>query len=198
MSPLFDHVQVWYKVHLQLVSFHDLKIILPLQTVNAMPPDKQWPHGRHDTILVCTDQDQQWPKSGLEGHKVAELQLVLCPLSPRRTVNLWNDCFLVYVKRFDFVPQPDGGYLDKDTQLFMIRHIIRSNGRTLGDIIPLSQIRELVNIVPRFGARAESQFTKSSSAHYSTTFFLNNYILYQKPVSCSVTFCVATHLQCMS
>ncbi|KIJ63226.1 hypothetical protein HYDPIDRAFT_66475, partial [Hydnomerulius pinastri MD-312] len=175
-APLpFDHVQVWYKVRLQRASFHDSKILLPLQTVNAMPPDKQWPHGRHDAVLVCTDQDQQWPKSGLEGHKVAELQLVLRPLSPGRTASLWNDRFLAYVQRFDFVPQPNGGYLDRDTQLPVIRRVVRSNGRTLGDIIPLSQIRELVNIIPHFGAHAESQFTKSNSAHYSTTFFLNNY-----------------------
>lgn len=67
-APLpFDHAQVWYKVRLQCGSYHDQKILTPTQTVNAMPPDKQWPHGRYDAILVCNDLDHDWPASGLKG-----------------------------------------------------------------------------------------------------------------------------------
>lgn len=106
------------------------------------------------------------------GHKVAEIQLVLRPLLRG---NVGNDRFLAYVQRFDFVPQPNGSYIEKDTQLPVIRRALRSNGQALGEIIPLSQLRELVNIIPCFGARAQSHFTKSSSAHHSSTFFLNKY-----------------------
>jgi hypothetical protein len=179
---------VWYKVRLQRASFHDSNTLLPPQTVNAMPPNQQWPHGRYDAILVCTDGNYQWPQSGLEGapmfvcqyqylvlflgHKVAELRLVLCPI-PEGSIG--NDRFLAYVQQFDFVPQQNGSYIDKDMQLPVIRRVIRSNGQPLGEIVPLSQVRELVNIIPCFGTKAQSHLTQSNSAYHTSTFLLNKY-----------------------
>lgn len=185
----FDYMQVWYKVRLQRASFHDSDSLSSPQTVNAIPPNQHSPYGRYDAVLVCTDADQQWPKSGLEGahhlhintqagaylfsgHKVAELRLILRPI-PNGAIG--NDRFLAYVQRFDFVPRPNGSHIDKYTQLPVIRRANRSNGQPLGEIVPLSQVRELVNIIPCFGARAQSNLTKSNSVHHSSTFFLNKY-----------------------
>jgi hypothetical protein len=45
----------------------------------------------------------------------------------------------------------------------------------MGDIVPLDQIRALVDITPRFGLRADPQFTKASSTWQSNEFWLNKY-----------------------
>ncbi|KAG1905438.1 uncharacterized protein F5891DRAFT_1183385 [Suillus fuscotomentosus] len=42
----FDRVQVWHTVHLQEVSFHDPRVILPAQTLHASPPCPGWPKGQ--------------------------------------------------------------------------------------------------------------------------------------------------------
>jgi hypothetical protein len=41
----FDHVQLWYTVHLQQMSFHNSRAVLPAQTVHASPPGPGWPKG---------------------------------------------------------------------------------------------------------------------------------------------------------
>jgi hypothetical protein len=67
-SPLpFDHLQVWTKVQLQNRSYHTPHHILPPQTINALPPSEAWTFGRCDAVLINTDNNKVWPRSGLEG-----------------------------------------------------------------------------------------------------------------------------------
>jgi hypothetical protein len=74
------------------------------------------------------------------------------------------------VRRFDTQPTPDA-----TTGLYLLKRARRSNGELIGDIVPLNQIRTLVDIVPRFGLKADPQLTKETSAMQSSEFWLNKY-----------------------
>ena len=45
----------------------------------------------------------------------------------------------------------------------------------MGDIIPLSHIRAVVDLVPRFVGAADTRLTKESSLEYSSEFLLNHF-----------------------
>ena len=61
--------------------------------------------------------------------------------------------------------------------LFLLKRAIRSNGEKAGDIIPLNQLRSLVDtgIAPRFGEKANSQLTNTNSLSFASEFWLNKY-----------------------
>ena len=82
------------------------------------------------------------------------------------------DRFLAYVRRYDIVnqlnPELNGGPR-------LLKKATRANGEQIGDIVPLDQIRALVDLTPRFGSKANAKLTSSSSMAYSTEFWLNKY-----------------------
>ena len=45
----------------------------------------------------------------------------------------------------------------------------------MGDVVPLRQIRTLLDLVPRFGEDANKQLTKETSLELSLEFWLNKY-----------------------
>ena len=51
----------------------------------------------------------------------------------------------------------------------------RANGEYFGDIIPLSQLRAPINLVPRFGKTANKCLSSTNSAALSEEFWLNKY-----------------------
>jgi hypothetical protein len=50
----------------------------------------------------------------------------------------------------------------------------------MGFVVPLSLIREVADLVPRYGERADSRLTKVNALEHSTEFFLNKY--FTKPL----------------
>ncbi|KAH7917703.1 hypothetical protein BV22DRAFT_1135188 [Leucogyrophana mollusca] len=145
----FTDAQVWFKVRLQTTEFHDPLTVLPAQSINCSPPSDPWPLGRYDTVIVNVDKNHTWPKSGLEGHVVAQLRLVIRPLAKDPYVQTWADHFLAYVQRFDIVAQTSGER-EATTQMHVLKRATRSSGIRLGDIVPVSQLRAPVNLIPRF------------------------------------------------
>lgn len=63
----FTELDVWDRVRVQTKSYHYPHEILPAHTINAYPPSFAWPLGHYDTVIVNTDDEHQWPKSGLTG-----------------------------------------------------------------------------------------------------------------------------------
>ena len=59
----------------------------------------------------------------------------------------------------------------QDARLISAR---RSDGSLLGDVIPLENVRTLINLVPRFG-KAERRLTKENLLECSEEFWLNHY-----------------------
>jgi hypothetical protein len=63
----FDWLEIWTSVQIQTTAYHDPSTVTPPMTVDALPPSKQWPLGKCDTVLVNTDPDKRWPHSGMTG-----------------------------------------------------------------------------------------------------------------------------------
>ena len=63
----FQKLRVWNSVLLQQKDYHRQDIVQPAQKLNALPPSKDWPHGRCDVAFAKTDSKQKWPCSGLSG-----------------------------------------------------------------------------------------------------------------------------------
>jgi hypothetical protein len=59
--------------------------------------------------------------------------------------------------------------------MYLLRRSLRSNGSPLGDVIPLGQLRALVDLCPLFGPKADNRLTKHNSMAYSKEFWLNKY-----------------------
>ncbi|KAG0695193.1 hypothetical protein DFH29DRAFT_880198 [Suillus ampliporus] len=106
-APLpFDDLRVWFKVRIQQASYHG-QSTPPALTVNASPPSATGKYGCYDAAIFTVDDTKldQWPASGLKGHTVVEVHLVMQLLPPRGKTTPWAARFLTYVQRLDVVPQ---------------------------------------------------------------------------------------------
>jgi len=89
--------------------------------------------------------------------------------------------YLVYAQRFDIIPQlsttaPTRTSIpDPVTGLYVFKRAFRTDRSRIGDIIPLSHCRMPVQLVPRFGAKADTGLTPTTSMERSREFFLNSY-----------------------
>lgn len=63
----FENLHIWHRLRMQSKSYHNQQVVLPAQTVNALPSQGDWKFGRFDTVLVNTDPEKIWPGSGLDG-----------------------------------------------------------------------------------------------------------------------------------
>ncbi|KAJ6504061.1 hypothetical protein DFH09DRAFT_944143, partial [Mycena vulgaris] len=175
----FQILQIWHRVRLQSLAFHNPAQLLVPETVNASPPSPAWEFGRGDGVIVNTDTQHTWPRSGLQGHTVGHLRMVMrvvpnggFPHPPG------TNGFLAYVQRFDVVnPARSGGgpHPDPDTGMYHVRRAWRSNGTVVGDIIPLDRLRAHVELTPRFGSEADRRLTKENSLDCSEDFWLTQY-----------------------
>jgi hypothetical protein len=92
------------------------------------------------------------------------------PIGKSGTSWSWKDRFLSYVQRFDISHDRDA-----TTQLHVLKRSKRSNGVRMGDVIPLSQLRAPINLVPCFGATADKRLTVYNSMEHAAEFWLNEY-----------------------
>jgi hypothetical protein len=91
----------------------------------------------------------------------------------------------VYAQRFDIVPQlpptglgqsnEKGPYPEPSTGMHILKRARRTDGTIIGDIVPLAQLRTLVDLVPRFGKQANIRLAKETVLEYSSEFWLNKY-----------------------
>ncbi|KAI5994462.1 hypothetical protein EDD15DRAFT_2366590 [Pisolithus albus] len=172
----FKELDVWYKVRLQQKTYHDSSEITPTFTVHAHPPDRSLKYGRYDAAIMNIDDRWQWPSSGLQGHTVVQVRLIMCPAAPRGSngINHFSSRFLMYAQRFDIVPQGNSS-VERTTGLHVLKRATRASGSELGEIFPLDQLRSYAHIVPRFGRKADNRLTSDNCIHSSQSFFLNRY-----------------------
>ncbi|KAF8130107.1 hypothetical protein EV363DRAFT_1399315 [Boletus edulis] len=170
----FSEIQVWYKVRLQQKLHHDRTSVGPVFTINAHPANHTWEYGRHDAAILHIDGHHEWPSSGLTGHAIVEICLIMRPLSPRGCKITWDERFLVYAQQFDVAPQ-QRSQVDPATGLHVLKRATCASGALLGDIFPLDQIRSYAHLVPHFGRAADPRLTSSNSSHFSQSFWLNSY-----------------------
>lgn len=86
--------------------------------------------------------------------------------------------FLTYAQRFDILPQASADRArsqDPVTGMYILKRGFRSNGSRVGDVVPLTQARIAVRLIPRFGRVADPRLNSRNSMEYSTELFLNKY-----------------------
>ncbi|KAH9172245.1 hypothetical protein EDB89DRAFT_2114235 [Lactarius sanguifluus] len=167
-------------------SYYAPNHILPPQSINASPPSGPWPCGHSDVVLFNMDHNKIWPYSGLEGHCIGQLRLIFQAVPSQAFLPSSSaDLFLSYVQRFDIVPQPNpvtpvpsnkrGVYPHPSTGMYLLKCAQWNDRAIMGDIVPLAQLRALVNLIPWFGEEANKQLTKETALEYSSEFWLNKY-----------------------
>jgi hypothetical protein len=118
------------------------------------------------------------------GHCVVQIRLIFLVAPPRGGESLRGlESFLAYVERFDLVPQPMSlapaapriAGRNPVTQMYVLKRASRAGLRRFGDIVPLSQLRGPVQLVPCFGEVADPRLAVQNSLHYSNEFWLNSY-----------------------
>ncbi|KAJ6548321.1 hypothetical protein B0H10DRAFT_1969186 [Mycena sp. CBHHK59/15] len=153
----------WNGLRMQDKAYHHSEQVLVSETVKASPPSKDWKFGRGDAVIVNTDCQEKWPHSGLQGHTVAHLHMIICvvPFNKDAPPPGTNQ-FLAYVQRFDVVPQKNpttgvrGLFPEPTSSLYQLKRARRADNSILGDIVPLERLRAPVEITPRFGKKADS------------------------------------------
>ena len=65
--------------------------------------------------------------------------------------------------------------MESTTGMYILKRAKRLDGTILGDVVPLSHVRALASLIPRFGKAAEKRLTKESSLENSLEFRLNKY-----------------------
>ena len=114
-----------------------------------------------------------------------QLRLIFRAIPSRRAPNaLGTDLFLTYAQRFEIVPQLNpalstrrGLNPDPSTGMYVLKRSQWSDRTIMGDVVPLGQVRTLLDLVPRFGANANKQLTKETSLEFSLEFWLNKYTM---------------------
>ena len=75
VSPDEIKLQVWHNVCVQQRSYHSEELEPP-QTLRASPPSAANPYGQYDSVIVNPQSDSDWPRRGLVGHSVIQLQMI--------------------------------------------------------------------------------------------------------------------------
>ena len=194
-SAPFEDVKVWHSIRVQTKGGYS-STPPPPDKLFASPPSDEWPTGRCDTAIFSIDAEggPARPPPGLGGK---------LPLSPKVCLTLteavgffvgqiravfhpiWNiptkhPLYLVYVQRFDIVPQmhlPRGGRLAPDPVhgMYVLRRARRSDGSPMGAIVPLYHLCMPIHLIPQFGGKADPHLTPQTSFDNSHLFFLNHY-----------------------
>ena len=190
----FKNVQVWHSVHVQTNSQVHSGITLP-QKLYASPPSEEWPAGRCDTAMFAEDAISAPPRPplGLDGKCLAgfipnqpdsypgffvgQIRSIFHPIWDLRTK---FPLYLAYVERFDVIPQthlPRGRRLAPDLirGMYILRRAYRSNGSPMGAIVPLYHLWQPIQLIPRFGEKADPALTSRTSFATSRDFYLNHY-----------------------
>ncbi|KAJ6556694.1 hypothetical protein B0H10DRAFT_2169607 [Mycena sp. CBHHK59/15] len=178
----FKYLQCWNGLRMQGKAYHHSEQVLVPETVKASPPSKDWKFGRGDAVIVNTDCQEKWPHSGLQGHTVAHLRMIICvvPFNKDAPPPGTNQ-FLAYVQRFDVVPQKNpttgvrGLFPEPTSGLYQLKRARRTDNSILGDIVPLERLRAPVEITPRFGKKADRRLTKETSLDFVDDFWLSKY-----------------------
>lgn len=60
-------------------------------------------------------------------------------------------------------------------EMFLVRRRVRNNRQFLGDIVPLDSVRQVVQLVPKFGARVPENMTCNNSLEMAAEFYVNSF-----------------------
>src|ERR1700761_1900905 len=87
-----------------------------------------------------------------------------------------STAYLMYVQRFDTVlPAGSSTGPDPTTGLYTLKRACRSDKSRMGGVVEIDYIRTPVELIARFGAKADPRLTPYTSLEFSSEFRLNKY-----------------------
>lgn len=60
-------------------------------------------------------------------------------------------------------------------EMFVVRRRLRRDGRRLGDVVRLDDVRQVVQLIPKFGSKVPQNMTCDNSLELDGEFFLNTF-----------------------
>ncbi|KAG1816283.1 hypothetical protein EV424DRAFT_1325000, partial [Suillus variegatus] len=144
----------------------------PPQTIQALPPSPSMMFGRGNTVLISHKVVNYFPSHHLN---------VCAILQPIAEDPHLNQPFL-YVKYFNFSQSSVENIGDlcvvapaSVTDMFLVHRHLRLNQAPLGDIVPLDSVRQVIQLVPKFGAQIPPTMDCNNSLHLAHEFYVNNF-----------------------
>ena len=167
-------------------------MVSPAQTVQAAPPSPTLPFGQANTILIAHESGDQTSDvieermtfvslailtdTFFEGYLVAQVRAILQPVttpphSPLLYVEFFNFSNAHFVVVNDICVVAPAPKID----MFLVHRRFRSNGAPLGDIIAIDAVRQVVQLVPKFGALAAREMTCDNILDIAREFYINSF-----------------------
>ncbi|KAI5984295.1 hypothetical protein EDD15DRAFT_2177408, partial [Pisolithus albus] len=159
----------WLKFRIQMHSWLRPLTVLPSQQVQALPPSKEYPYGKCDTVLA-----RLTSPSGTPTTLVVQVRAVFA-LSTRGNALPPDLSYpLLYVQCFAFVATPAE---QPEIGMYTVRRMFIENingGRyRAGAIIPILDVTHAVELIPKYGAAASRDATSETSLELYDEFYLN-------------------------
>lgn len=113
--------------------------------------------------------------------KIVQVKMVFSPVvlpGQQREVLFYGEAFKFRTGEAYQAVAEDGTEVVKpapDIDMFIVDRHFRANKTRMGDIYRLSDIREVVELVPRFGARMPDGIDCNNSLDLMNTFYVNNF-----------------------
>ncbi|KAG2356903.1 hypothetical protein BDR07DRAFT_1380483 [Suillus spraguei] len=129
----FRDLMVWFKVWVQQASYYNQSATPPALTINASPLSTTKKYGHYDAAIFAVNdtEGEQWPVTGLKGHAVVEVHLIMQQVPPRGKTVPWAGHFLTYVQCLDVVTQQRGSVLEYTMQMHVLKCECNQQGSLL-------------------------------------------------------------------
>jgi hypothetical protein len=112
-------------------------------------------------------------------YRVIQVKLIFSPPTASTTD---TPSIFIYGQFFRFSPSHREVFNGTDIftpapniNMFVLNRHSRANGTRMGDIVCLTDVREIVQLVPRFGSQMNLNLNCDNSLEFTDSFFLNHF-----------------------
>jgi hypothetical protein len=110
------------------------------------------------------------------GIKVMQVRLVFSPVAADpQPIFLYGEFFKFLSRYRETVDNIDFFTPAPNIDMFELHRHLRANGTRMADIVRLTDVRELVELVPVYGQKMADQFNCDTSLELADRFYLNNF-----------------------
>ncbi|KAG1802576.1 hypothetical protein EV424DRAFT_1331381 [Suillus variegatus] len=177
-SLSFDCLHVWQNFCMQWHSMQDSHVVGPAQTIQALPPNSSMPFGRGNTVFIAYESSELLSPAASE----CMCNPFACNLDSHRMIASHLNQPFLYVEFFNFshssVNTFNGLRLVTPTpvtDMYLVHRCIHLNNTALGDIVPLESVRQVIQLIPKFGREVSAAMNCDNSLQLAREFYVNNF-----------------------